>query len=282
MNISPGSSLPGIGLYDNFNRQFSINNPVILITLTVIIVFYYFVFHYLGISSSAAAAAPPPPSSPGITMIEILMWALFIFLILVNGLQYFFSLDIKTTIKNIFAPVPKIDIEVRDKEGGAEPVPEIMIEKQVYNIPENKYTYEDAEALCAAYGASLATYDQIDAAHNQGAEWCNYGWSDGQMIFYPTQKDTYNNLQTIEGHEHDCGRPGINGGFIKNKKARFGVNCYGYKPEITPDEADSLGTDPAYPMTKDEVRFNRKVRKFRNKLSTIQISPFKSDQWSQI
>ena len=282
MNISPGSTLPGMGLYDNFNRQFSINNPVILITLTTIIVFYYFIFHYLGISSSAATTAAPAASSPGITMIEILMWALFIFLILVNGLQYFFSLDIKTTIKNIFAPVPEIDIEVRDKEGSAEPVPEIMIEKQVFNVPGNKYTYEDAEALCAAYGASLATYDQIDSAYNQGAEWCNYGWSDGQMIFYPTQKDTYNNLQTIEGHEHDCGRPGINGGYIKNRKARFGANCYGYKPEITPDEADALGNDPAYPMTEDEIRFNRKVRKFRNKLSTVQISPFKSDQWSQI
>ena len=34
--------------------------------------------------------------------IEIVMWALFIFLVLVNGLQYFFSVDIKTTIEIYF------------------------------------------------------------------------------------------------------------------------------------------------------------------------------------
>ena len=281
MNISPGQTLPGLGLYDSFNRQLSINNPVILITLTVIIVFYYLVFNYLGISGTAPAAVTPP--SPGIKIIEIMMWALFIFLVLVNGLQYFFSLDIRTTIKNIFAPVPEIDIEIKDKGDSTDvPVPEIMIEKQVFNVPGNKYTYGDAEALCAAYGASLATYNQIEKSYKRGAEWCNYGWSDGQMIFYPTQPDTYNSLQEIEGHQHDCGRPGINGGYIKNKSARFGVNCYGHKPEITPSESDSLGNDPAYPLTKEEIRFNRKVRKFRNKLPSIQISPFKSDQWSQI
>lgn len=281
MNISPGQSLPGLGLYDTFNRQLSINNPIILITLTVVIVFYYLVFNYLGISSTAAVVEATP--SPGIKIIEIMMWALFIFLVLVNGLQYFFSLDIRATIKNIFAPVPEIDIEVKDNnKSSEEPVPEIMIEKQVFNVPGNKYTYEDAEALCAAYGASLATYNQIEKSYKRGAEWCNYGWSDGQMIFYPTQPDTYNSLQEIEGHQHDCGRPGINGGYIKNKKARFGVNCYGHKPEITPSEADSLGNDPAYPLTKEEMRFNRKVRKFRNKLPSIQISPFKSEQWSQI
>ena len=281
MNISPGSSLPGLGLYDSFNRQLSINNPVILVTLTIIIVFYYLVFNYLGIASGAPAAEAAP--SPGIKVIEIVMWALFIFLILVNGLQYFFSLDIRATIKNIFSPVPEIDIDVKDKGDSTEPpVPEIMIEKQVFNIPTQKYTYSDAEALCSAYGASLATYDQIEKNYKRGGEWCNYGWSDGQMIFYPTQPDTYNSLQGIKGHEHDCGRPGINGGYIKNKKARFGVNCYGHKPEITPSEADSLGNDPAYPLTKEEIRFNKKVRKFRNKLANIQISPFKSDQWSQI
>ena len=31
-----------------------------------------------------------------------------------------------------------------------------------------------------------------------------------------------------------CGLPGINGGYIDNPNIRFGVNCYGYKPKITP------------------------------------------------
>merc|ERR1711904_243505 len=84
--------------------------------------------------------------------------------------------------------------------------------QQVFNIPGNNYTYDDAKALCKAYGGKLATYSQIEDAYKSGAEWCNYGWSDNQMAFYPTQKSTWKKLQKIKGHKHDCGRPGVNGG----------------------------------------------------------------------
>ena len=61
---------------------------------------------------------------------------------------------------------------------------------------------------------------------------------DGLLInqHYFSQKNTYDKLKNKKGHGNDCGRPGINGGFIKNQNVRFGVNCYGYKPEITPQE----------------------------------------------
>jgi hypothetical protein len=84
----------------------------------------------------------------------------------------------------------------------------------VFNISKNNYTYYDAEPLCKALGAELATYDQVKDAWRTGADWCNYGWSDGQNAFFPTQQKTFDILQGIEGHEHDCGRPGVNGGFI--------------------------------------------------------------------
>ena len=280
MDITPGQTLPGF--YDALNRRFSIDNPIILISLTVIIILYYVVFSYLGAGGTAAAPLPAQESG-GIKFIEIMMWGLFVFLILINGLQYFFSLDIKTTIKNIFSPVPEVDIQVIDTpEEDPEPVPEILIEKQVFNIPDNKYTYEDAKALCAAYGADLANYDQIEKSYKRGGEWCSYGWSDNQMVFYPTQPETFNALQKIDGHQHDCGRTGINGGYMKNSKARFGVNCYGYKPEITPEERENMGNNPAYPLTKKELMFNDKVASFRKHLPDILISPFNSNQWSQI
>ena len=279
MDITPGQTLPGF--YDALNRRFSIDNPIILISLTVIIILYYVVFSYLGVGGTSAPL--PAQESGGIKFIEIMMWGLFVFLILINGLQYFFSLDIKTTIKNIFSPVPEVDIQVIDTpEEDPEPVPEILIEKQVFNIPDNKYTYEDAKALCAAYGADLANYDQIEKSYKRGGEWCSYGWSDNQMIFYPTQPETFNALEKIDGHQHDCGRTGINGGYMKNSKARFGVNCYGYKPEITPEERENMGNNPAYPLTKKELMFNDKVASFRKHLPDILISPFNSNQWSQI
>ena len=75
------------------------------------------------------------------------------------------------------------------KSSDGKPAP-IVTDKQVFNIPGNHYTYDDAKAMCKAYNAELATYDQVEQAYNLGADWCNYGWSDGQMALFPTQKQT--------------------------------------------------------------------------------------------
>ena len=109
-------------------------------------------------------------------------------------------------------------------------------------IDGNEYNYEDAKAVCKAYKAKLANYSQVEKAYNDGGEWCGYGWSDGQIALFPTQKKTYDGLQKIKGHENDCGRPGVIGGYMKNPKMRFGVNCYGKRPKITPEEQKILET----------------------------------------
>ena len=204
-------------------------NPVVLVVLTIVIMMYYLLFSYLG---TAGVTTTPVQPSPGMTFFEIMLWGVFVFLILINGLQYFFQVDIKTSIKNLFTPIPEIDIAVttppdlitEDDSGKydehGEIVPEILKHKQVFHIPDNKYTYNDAKAV-AAYGAKLADYSQVENAYREGAEWCGYGWSANQMALYPTQKTTWNGLQKIKGHEHDCGRPGINGGFIANENVRL-------------------------------------------------------------
>jgi len=95
----------------------------------------------------------------------------------------------------------------------------IKKEKEVFNISKNMYTYNESKKLCKAFNATLATYNQVNQAYKNGAEWCNYGWSDGQMGLYPSQKKSKN-----------CNKEGVNGGnFDKNLK--FGANCYGYKPD---------------------------------------------------
>ena len=50
-------------------------------------------------------------------------------------------------------------------------------EKQVFNISNNIYTYDDAEAVCKAFGAELADYHQLKDWYQKGADWCNYGWT---------------------------------------------------------------------------------------------------------
>jgi hypothetical protein len=49
--------------------------------------------------------------------------------------------------------------------------------KQVFNVSRNLYTYAEAEPLCKAFGAELATYEQVKDAYNSGADWCNSGWA---------------------------------------------------------------------------------------------------------
>ena len=291
LDITPTQGFPH--MYDFVgNTAKKAANPIVLIILSFVIMIYYVLFSYLGLGGAAAGTTAPP--SPGMTIIEILMWALFIFLVLINGLQYFFNVDIKTSIKNLFTPVPEVDIAViTPPQAGSEEdngdiseddagVPEIMTSPQVFHVPDNVYTYNDAKAICKAYGADLADYQQIEDAYKAGGEWCGFGWSKDQMALYPTQPETWKGLQEIPGHKHDCGRPGINGGYIANKHVRFGANCYGYKPKITPLERKMLENDSPFPVTRRELQFQKKVDRFKNKLSDILVSPFNYEQWSQI
>ena len=277
IDITPTKGFPH--MYDFIGDSVTKGSPVVLVVLTFVIIVYYLLFSYLGVSVTGAGVQGQL-ASPSITFIEVVMWGMFIFLVLINGVQYFFQVDIKTSIKNLFTPVPEVDITVTTPQ--PPPVPEIMYEDQVFHIPNNIYTYNQARALCKAYDARLATYQEIEDAHKRGAEWCGFGWSADQMALYPTQMETWKKLQKRKGHQHDCGRPGINGGFIGCKKAPFGVNCYGHKPKITPQEREMMEKDNLLPRSPEEIRFQKKVKKFRKELPDILVSPFNYDNWSQI
>ncbi len=155
---------------------------------------------------------------------------------------------------------------------------------QVFNISNNLYTYEDAQAICKSYGARLATYDDMENAYENGAEWCNYGWSDGQMIYYPTQQETWNRLQKNPNKKNSCGRPGINGGYMKNPYLRFGVNCYGKKPEPTAQDLKYMKQkkDLLTPSTPADALMDRKVKYWMdNSANLLKINSFNHDKWSE-
>ena len=276
IDITPTKGFPH--MYDFIGDKVTKGSPVVLVVLTFVIIIYYILFSYLGVSVVEGAKGVAP--SPSITFIEVVMWGMFIFLVLINGVQYFFQVDIKTSIRNLFTPVPEVDITVTSPQ--PPPVPEIMYEDQVFHIPDNIYTYNDAKAVCKAYGSRLATYGEIENAYKRGAEWCGFGWSADQMALYPTQMETWKKLQKRKGHKHDCGRPGINGGFVAYKKAPFGVNCYGHKPKITPEERELMDNEELIPLSPEERRFKKKVEKYRKDLPEILVSPFNYDNWSQL
>ena len=101
------------------------------------------------------------------------------------------------------------------------------------------------------------------------------------MAFFPTQKETYNTLQKIPGHEHDRGRIGINGGYIANPDVRFGANCYGQRPAITTEDEERMMNTVPYPQTAEDVALDNKVAEWSGRLDEIIVSPFNEQKWSE-
>ena len=280
LNLSDVSGMPST--YDYINRYGT--NPSMLIILTMVIIAYYLLFSSATASAAESASSSvlggvPSSGNGGVAFIEIIMWATFILLILLNGVKYFFEIDVVASLNKMFSKEPEIDIQVSLPSQPA-PVPEIPLKKQVFHVPNNTYTYDEADAVCKAYGARLASYNEVEDAYKNGGEWCGFGWSADQLALYPTQKATYDKLQKIKGHEHDCGRPGVNGGFIKNKNVRLGINCYGDKPEITQAERRAMERADLYPKTKQDLKIAELVEHYRQKLTGIMVSPFNKSQWS--
>ena len=145
-------------------------------------------------------------SSSKINYIAIISFFLVIIILIVI---YYNRVKIMDFINNLFG-IENTDDEYKTEEK----------KKEVFNVVDNSYTYEEANKVCDLINKSkLATYDQVLDAYDNGAEWCNYGWSDEGMALYP--------MQTTKT---DCGSKGINGGYF-DKQLKFGVNCYGEKPD---------------------------------------------------
>lgn len=276
--VNTTSTTDPVNMYNYLNSY--ILNPMVFVILFIIIISYY-VFSSVGGDSSSLgnSQSTSGSSDKGSTIIGIIIIAILLVLIVINAFQYFFSINVTAYVQGLFTPKTSVDIVVDQSTYQPAPVPEIKIKKQVFNIPGNYYNYDNAKALCKAYGSDLASYDQIEQAYNNGAEWCNYGWSANQLALFPTQKQTYNTLQKTPGHENDCGRAGINGGYIANPNVKFGVNCYGYKPKMTNEEEELMKTATPYPESAKDIAFQKRVDYWKNKVDEILVSPFNYSTW---
>ena len=271
--VNTTSTTDPVNMYNYLNSY--ILNPMVFIIIFLFVAAYYVFSSSLGNGQGNTDST----SSSGSNIMGIIIIAILVVLITINAFQYFFSINVTAYINDLFSPKTTVDIVVDQSTFEPSTVPQIKFKKQVFNIPGNYYNYDNAKALCKAYDSELATYDQVEKAYNNGAEWCNYGWSDNQLALFPTQKKTYDNLQTIKGHENDCGRPGINGGYIANPKIRFGVNCYGYKPKITSEEEELMKTSTPYPETVEDKVFQKRVDFWKEKIDEVLVSPFNYDTW---
>lgn len=214
-----------------------------------------------------------------ISLIENTAW----FGLILSGIVVFIQKVFDINILDYIRPSDKEDEEEQKLVDG-EVLPQIPIEQdEVFNIGDNKYSYEDAQAVCSSFGAKLATYDQIESAYNNGAEWCNYGWSDGQMAFFPTQKETWDKLQKFPKKKNNCGRPGVNGGYIDNPYIKFGVNCYGKKPKPTENDLKRLETQQEHPvpLTAEDKELQKKINYWKDNSDKLKLNSFNNNNWSR-
>jgi hypothetical protein len=178
-------------------------------------------------------------------------------------------------------PVPPQDEAVQTKSIFDKIIP--SGNPEVFNVSKNEFTYYDAEPLCRALGAELATYDQLKDAWSKGADWCNYGWVKGQTAVYPIQEETYKKIQSGPDDERNsCGVTGLNGGFFDNPELKFGVNCYGIKPAQSNYDEEVLMRQGQIPRSVPSLAVDRKVQEFKKDLGHLGLLPFNEDKWRAI
>jgi len=264
-------------LYQGFERY--ANNPISLISVGFFILTLYIVIYILEL----------PMDSVGkpitISIIENGAWLFFVIILIATFLRYIAGISL-TGLMDDIGNYLQSRADAGSKPSGGNTAAsgntsaKTVVFDEVFNIGNNMYTYDDAQSVCKSLGARLATYDDIESAYNKGGEWCNYGWSEGQAAYFPTQKNTWNNLQKSESTKNSCGRPGINGGFIDNPNVRFGVNCYGKKPQPKPSDLASMGEKPI-PKSPEDILLDNKVQFWKmNGHKLFQINGYNNSKWS--
>ena len=269
-----------------------LDNPSSIVVTAVFAAMIFIAGYAIRISSSSGKPAL-------FVMFESIALVLLFTLVLIDSVKFLFGFSLVAVLRNFFnmgkdiVTDEKTQAEKDAKLNGGK-VTETSID-EVFNVSNNLYNYEDAKAVCKAYDAKLATYDQVESAYTNGAEWCNYGWSDGQMILFPTQKKTWNKIQEEVGCEDQsdeaiaqrqmCGRPGINGGYIANPYARFGVNCYGKKPRPTDDDLTRMTKiqEQPVPLTKKQQDMDRRVAYWKENADRyLKINAYNVNVWSNV
>ena len=227
------------------------------------------------------------PTGPGekpwsVGFLESKAYLFLTVLLIIQFFKYIFKIDI---VGALFGDVDWASLfETKNTKVTAGPDDNQGPKEEVFNVSNNLYNYEDAKAVCRAMGSRLATYDEIEASYMGGAEWTSYGWSEGQHAYFPTQKATWARLQELKGHEHDLGRPGVNGGYFANPNVRLGVNCYGVRPQITNADQALMNAkkNRVVPKTAEERELDMKVEFWKaNKDKLLVLSSFNNDKWSK-
>jgi hypothetical protein len=269
---------PGISKSLTKFKEFG-QNPYSIFSVILFLVMFYAIIYMVRLPMTKEAK----PIS--IMFIETIAILLFIILLIFDFFKYILKVDLLALLMNSLIdwfnePLPT---ETTKPAATAAATTTPAPGNEVFNIRNNLYTYDEAKSVCSIYGAKLANYDQIEDSYDNGGEWCNYGWSEGQMALFPTQKDTWNKLQKTDNHKNNCGRPGINGGFIANPNIKYGANCYGKKPVAYTADVNRMNAqkNTVYPKSKKDVASDMKTEYWKKNSDKLAVNGFNNDKWSE-
>lgn len=256
------------------------NRPISLVYMIMYLFFTYMAIYFFKIPKINGEL----PKS--IHVLEVKSWYFFMILLVINILKFGFNIHIVDIIYNWIADIfnsltsglkiPEYGEEPESKETDTKITPQ---KEEVFNISDNKYSYDDSQTICKIYGGRLATYKEVEDAYKNGGEWCNYGWTEGQMAIFPTQKNTWNKLQQSETSRNNCGRPGINGGYISDSTAKYGINCFGIKPELS--DSNKKYMEQTKSIIEPTQPTDNTVNEWKDKKSQLVMSAWNSNKWSE-
>ena len=227
-----------------------------------------------------------------ISLVTSFLIVYFILLVIVFIFNNFINIRVVDMLYEAIGSLFNRKVENDDEEDEAEETQETGKQEEVYNVSNNLYTYEEAPYVCQALNGRLATYDEVEKSYESGAEWCNYGWSQDQLALFPTQKETWNKLKGSVNEcdkkgasiQNMCGRPGVNGGYIANPNIKFGVNCYGVKPEPKDYEKNMMDANKnkVLPKSRHQSAIDRKAEFWKeNADKLLTINSYNKDKWSR-
>jgi len=83
--------------------------------------------------------------------------------------------------------------------------------------------------------------------------------------------------------KNNCGRPGVNGGYIDNPYIKFGVNCYGKKPTPTENDLKRLEAQQSHPtpLTAEDKELQEKIEYWKKNPEKLELNSFNNDNWSR-
>ena len=150
------------------------------------------------------------------------------------------------------------------------PAPE-QKKEEAFLVKSNIFNKDESNKVCKAlFNSRAATREELNADYNNGANWCNYGWTMDGAAYYPLQ----NNSDTPV-----CvGSKGLNGGALDGAP-KLGITCYGVKPS----EKEYTSLETIYRDSSIAEADMAMLEKYRKMMSSgsIKVAPFNDKVWSR-